>query len=287
MWMFFADDSRQRKPSRKGMGPLVAIGGFGVPCEQIGKLERGINELCLQTGFPEKADSPQKKEIKWSPGNNQWMRTGLVNDDRLEFWRKLLGLLGDAGGRVIVVIEDTKKKPAIKTSTSAEMDVLHLFLERVNMFLDDRDDDGLIVVDRPGGGRKQEDSFLSDCLDALEVGTEYVKHERIALNLLTASSSHVRLLQLADVVVGSALAFFGGEDVHSPPVFEMVKPLFHCAWDKVTGTRIGGVGLKVQPALKYANLYHWLLGDEFFWQGTKGWSLPSSSYSYSIDPLKP
>jgi len=49
MLFFFADDSRQLKPSRPGMGPLVAIGGVGVADTELRSLQEEIERLCAKT----------------------------------------------------------------------------------------------------------------------------------------------------------------------------------------------------------------------------------------------
>jgi hypothetical protein len=67
------------------------------------------------------------------------------------------------------------------------------------------------------------------------------------------------------------------EATFSPAIFQRILPLL----DRTTD-RIGGFGLKIHPDHKYANLYHWLVGDTTF----KGASLPSGSHPYAIDPLQ-
>lgn len=72
--------------------------------------------------------------------------------------------------------------------------------------------------------------------------------------------------------------FKAGESNFSPPIFECMKPLFRSE----TG-RVGGVGLKLHPDYKYANLYHWLLGDSHFVRGGSGTPLPMKNRPYSDD----
>ena len=96
----FADDARQRNPSRSGMGPLVSIGGIHVPSLAVGKLEKDINTLCAVSGFP------AGEEFKWSPGQELWMRDHLVGQDREDFFMSVLTLAQerDAGAIVVVVL---------------------------------------------------------------------------------------------------------------------------------------------------------------------------------------
>jgi len=277
MEFFFADDARQRSPYRKGMGSLVAIGGIKVPGEKVSELEREINTLCKEFGFP------PGEMFKWSPDRNLWMHDNLVGERREEFFICVLTLAYDHKVKALAVIEDTTSLMATNAQ-SAEEDVTCLFLERVDRQLKNMNCEGIIIIDRPSGGRKDEDRFLEYCLETLQVGTKYVKPDRIALNIpLCAPSKFIRLLQVSDVVTSCTLAVVAGESRFSPPVFEFVKPLLFSE-----GDRIGGIGLKIHPDLKYANLYHWLLGDEYLIRfGTQVTRLPHSSRPYSFDPNEP
>lgn len=60
MLFCFADDARQRTPSRDGMGPLVATGGLIVEDRAVGPLERALDALCRDYRFP------PGQEFKWS-----------------------------------------------------------------------------------------------------------------------------------------------------------------------------------------------------------------------------
>ncbi len=44
--------------------------------------------------------------------------------------------------------------------------------------------------------------------------------------------------------------------------------------------RTGGIGLKIHPDFKYANLYHWLLGDRVWMKGPMGCKLPQAELPY-------
>jgi len=137
----------------------------------------------------------------------------------------------------------------------------------------------VVIVSQPSGDRKSESKFLADCLETLRAGTEYVKPERIVLNVLTTPPRFIRLLQLADVVTSCAVAFVGGESSFSPPVFSSIKPMLA----RELG-RVGGVGLKIHPDGKYRNLYHWLLGDSHFMRFMEGFPMPLPNYPYSANP---
>lgn len=61
----------------------------------------------------------------------------------------------------------------------------------------------------------------------------------------------------------------------------MIKPLL-C---RERG-RIGGVGLKLFPDT-YINLYYWLLGDQFWFKGSRSYPMPVARYLYYSDPMQP
>jgi hypothetical protein len=123
---------------------------------------------------------------------------------------------------------------------------------------------------------------MASCFQTLRDGTDYVVPNRIGL-VLTGDSTSVRLLQLADVIVGSTLSYVGGESEYSAPIFRThVKPMLR----KELG-RIGGVGLKIHPDYLYANLYHWLLGDSHWVRAMSGQPLPRADRSYAASPNTP
>jgi hypothetical protein len=136
------------------------------------------------------------------------------------------------------------------------------------------------VLDRMRGpvfdnARTPEARFVASCLETIRDGTQFVDLEKIAL-VLTEDSKNVRLLQLADLIVGCTVAYVGGESDHSPALFDQhIKPMLRSEQG-----RIGGVGLKLHADLRYANLYHWLLGDSHWWKGNVGSPLPVEGYPY-------
>lgn len=270
MDFIFADDARQLRPSRPGMGQLIAIGGIHVPSESVGHLERAIEGLCGEFGVP------SDEQFKWSPGKKEpFMKTQLVSDDRLAFFDKLLSLALRHQAQATVVIEDTSRRPARPHATSHEHDITSLFLERADWSLRAAGREGVVIIAAPSGGAKDEEHFLAECVEIIDSGTEYSQLPNIGLRVLLAKSRLIRSLQLADVVVSCTVARVSGEDRFSPAVFEMLKPLF-----RHDGSRIGGVGLKLHPDFCFANLYHWLLGDTDWWKGNSGCPLPVRGFPY-------
>lgn len=271
----FADDANQRSPTRPGMGPLVAVGGIHVLDGSVKKLEDGLRERCREYGF----GLPNR--FKWSPGPEEWMARNLVQNRRAEFFETVLTLAAELDVRATVVICDANHEPA-NSGCTAEDDTLKLFLERVERRLHGLGTDGVVIVDRPSGGRAEERKFILECAEKLQSGTKYVRHKRIALNVLSASSDNSRCIQLADLVTSCTVAHVGGERRFSPRTFQAIKLLL-CSDDG----RFGGVGLKIHPDFKHANLYHWLCGDEFIKRGSGGLSLPvkDRGYLYRWEPF--
>jgi len=273
--IFFIDDSRQRRPSRPGMTHLVATGAIRVPSERIRNISLSLEELCHDAGFP------PGEEFKWSPGPELWMHSNLIRDERQAFFKGVSQILQQNNVVVAVVIEDI----AYATATNAEsheMDVTRLLIERLEHQCIRSGADALIIADRPSGGRRDEDKFLSSCLETLQAGTGYVMPTHIIHNVVSTPSRLSRLIQAADFVTGCTLAYVSGENVYSPPIFQSIHPLLDCE-----SGRIGGVGLKLHPDSKFVNLYHWLVGDSYYRRGGSSYSLPMANYPYYADPNNP
>jgi hypothetical protein len=272
---FFADDSRQRNPSRTGMGPLVAIGGVNVAAEEVGSISRCLDEICVSFGFP------PGEEFKWSPGRELWMHSNLTGERRHEFFLAVVGLLVQKDVVAFVVIEDTQYRTATGSPT-AEVDVVKMFLERVDRQCTQGESQRFVVVDRPGGDRRDEDAFLAECLETLQSGTAYVKPSHIAHNVVSTPSKLSRLLQVADFITSCTLATAAGEQQYAPAVFDTIRPLFYN-----DSGRIGGYGVKIHPDFRYANLYYWILHDSHFWKAACGHPMPLGERPYSRDPFIP
>ena len=262
MHLFFADDSRQPSPTRCGMGPLIGSGGVLISVDKVRDLEFALNNLCRNTGFP------SGDYFKWSPGREMWMHQHLLDENRESFFIGALTLALQHEIKAIVVIEDSSRNTATNAQHSEE-DVTRLLLERVNNQLRKIGSEAIVIIARPSGGRSDEDRFLEECLETLLSGTNYVTPDRIILNILSTPSRFIKLLQLADVIISCSIAIVAGENRYSPRIFNAIKELLIN-----DGSRIGGVGFKIHPDFRYANLYHWLLNDTQFWKGIFGVQLP-------------
>lgn len=257
------------------MGPLMAVGGVSLPAENVGTLERELTRICENNGFP------SGQEFKWSPGRELWMRDNLIGPQRIAFFLEVLEVVCAARGSVTIIVEDTRWT-ATPDAPNSFVDLARLYIERVEWELREHHCTGIVIVDRPTGGRRDENRFLQEFQDTLVAGTEHICPEHIALNVLATQSVRVRLLQAADVITSCALAFVAGEPNHSPPVFAAILTMMRRA-----SGRVGGVGLKIYPDNRYMNLYHWLLGDSLHVRGSGGVELPIQHRPYSGGPLAP
>jgi hypothetical protein len=268
------DDSKQKKPSRPGMGSLVAVGGLHIPSEGVRALERTLEETCKEYGFPSHQD-----EFKWSPSRKSWMRKSLIGEGRGAFFIDCLEAAKEEGAEACVVIEDTSRRSTAGNYGDHELDAVKVFLERTDHHLASTGTEAVLMADHPTGGRPAEARFVAHCIETLREGTQFMDLERTALVVTEDSKSH-RLLQLADLIVGCTLAYVSGEDEHSPSLFNgQIKGML-----REEGGRIGGVGLKLHPDFNFANLYHWLLGDDTLWKGIEGQPLPMKGRAYVNGP---
>jgi hypothetical protein len=253
MHLVFVDDARQRNPTRDGMRPLVATGGVAVPLETAGQLESTLDAVCAAYGFP------SGEEFKWSPDRSDWMRKNLVGDQRKAFFVEVLEQASISAVTVLVMISDTKAKPSTQGAPSPEFDTLVVLLERVHNLMWGLNSHAVVIADQPGGGRRQEKALLVNCQTVLSRGTKFVDLSRIPINVVTTGSELVRSLQLADLVTSCTTAFVAGEKEYSPDVFQRILPMVRREYDCY-----GGRGIKIHPDFRYANLYHWLLGDTHY-----------------------
>lgn len=267
MDIFFADDSSQ-KGAREGMGRVIAIGGIFVSDANLRPLEQEVTAIASEYGFPE------GEEIKWSPGRNLWMRNNLQNERRHECLSRILEAAVARDVRAIVVCFDTAR--LYVDDTAAKQQCLKYLFERIHSDLQAREQIGIVVADRPGGGKTEEETFLAEFLLHLQEGTTYVVPERIALNVLTTPSHLIRHLQLADLVTGISTAMVCGYYDYAKALFPSVQKMMV----RGTGGMIGGTGLKCWPDA-LANLYHWILGEPAVVRlKSRGGMIPSPALPY-------
>ena len=271
MELFFADDSTQ-KGVRPGMGKLVGFGGALFPDSAVRPFATEVNQVAKDFGIP------PDEEIKWSPKRGSWIYDNLKGDDRTDCYRRILQSASGHGARTLVIVWDTGRT-TLQGDKALEKCIDFAF-ERLSVNLSKRNEEALIVADRPGGGRKQEEGMLSKFLERVLLGTEYSVPDWCALNILTTPSKLLRQLQLADVITGITTAMVAGQYKYAYPLFPEVKSMLIMNY---YGT-IGGTGLKLFPD-DLTNLYRWVLEEDTFWKvgQNSGFGLPASRYPYMED----
>jgi hypothetical protein len=261
---WFADDARQKKPSRHGVGELIGVGGVRVSAAKVADFEHDLEVVCGSYGLR------REDRFKWSPTKKQVdaaMRS-LAGDRRTQFFVKLLSVARKFDARAVVVIEDVTRDKADKRTATHEEDVTALFLERI-----EQTRSHAVVVASSGDGNL---NYLGKCAPLLASGTEFIRFTGLPLGVMTAPSSQARALQLADLIVSSTTSRVAGESQFSRPVFEALRPLLLS-----DGSRVGGVGLKLHPDYCFANLYHWLVGDQYLMKGGTGHPLPIAGRQFA------
>lgn len=268
--LLFLDDAEQRNCKRPRTGPLVAVGGIAIADTSARDLDRRLDEICQGAGFP------AGEFFKWSPGKSHWMRDNLIDQARRDFFEAILSAVADFGGVAQVTICDRSRGTAVHENH--EHDVILLALERFYLELG-KEEVGIVVVARPSGGRSDEDAFLSECVDLVAAGTDYLKFDRLAMNVATMPMQNSRILQAADLVVSITTAMTAGHTQFASALFPQVHQMLRGA-----GGRKGGVGLKIHPDFVYANLYHWILEDDYLRRGNSGWPLPKKGLPFFESP---
>jgi hypothetical protein len=275
MQIFFADDSSQAS-TRRTLERIISFGGVFVDSEALKSLTKEIDEVARRF------ELPFWTELKWSPRRADWIHSNLHGAARRDCYCEVLKLARDHGVRALVA-SWCKGRSSLSAAESFDR-ILDYTFERIGLHLMQLGTDGLIVSDRPGGGRKDEDDFLKRFFLRTKFGTGFVPPEPVLLNILTTDSKLVRLLQLADIVVGAVTAIIGGQDRYAIEPFEYIRPML------VTNAagQIGGCGLKIAPD-RLENLYYWLLGEsEYSYAGgKKKIALPHRSRLFARDAYRP
>jgi len=275
MEIFFADDSTQRA-RRDTMGSLASFGGIMVNEDVIKPLGLAVDGIASEFGIP------PNTEIKWSPGKDNWIYANLLGKDREECYTRLVNTTRQFEAKALVVTW-AQGCSSLKGDAAFQRCLSYAF-ERITILLSKENKNGIVLADRPGGGRSEEDQLLASFLNRVRLGTEFVMPERVLLNILTAPSHMIRHLQIADLIVGATTAMVGGLYDYAPPIFDEIRPMFV----RNSYALVGGTGLKICPD-RLENLYYWVLKEDKYSLPNSDYflSLPDSSRYYCSDEFKP
>jgi hypothetical protein len=274
MEIFFADDSTQ-KGAREGMGTLVAFGGALFPEAAVRPFALNVESICSEFGIP------SGDEVKWSPKKGTWIYENLKGETRTECYRRIITAASELRVRALVIVWDTGRT-TLKGDRAFEKCIDFAF-ERLSVNLSKRAEQAIIVADRPGGGKKQEEGLLGNFVQRVLDGTEYSVPDWCALNILTTPSKLLRQLQVADLITGVTTAMVAGQYKYAEPLFEEIKPMLLRNYYKT----VGGTGLKLFPD-DLINLYHWILGEDVFWKVGRnaGFRIPDKNGPYYQDEAR-
>lgn len=265
--LLFLDDSKQNDAPRHGIGGLVAIGGISVAASQANELNLRLAEECLSKfGLP--SDAP----FKWSPPKKSWFKKNLSDEQRGELLKHVLTIVKEYDPSAIVSLCELATSPLAGADTH-EMSALLMVMERFHTSIGFADT-GIIIIDRPAGGKTDEESYLTTCADIAASGSKYAQFKKLACPIVSMPFSLSRILQIADLVVSITTAHFAGRPA-AAEFFPYVLPLL-----KTLDGRRGGASVKIHPDFKYANLYHWLLEDEYLKKGSIGVPMPLKDRPY-------
>ncbi len=257
------------------MKSVIGFGGVLIEEQALRPLAAAIDQIAKAFEIPD------GDELKWSPKKGTWVYENLHGSVREQCYKQILTAGVEHGVKAIVICWNTGhglKGPADAFNTC----VGYLF-ERLSVNLEQRNTAAIVVADRPGGGKDQEEEFLSNFVERVQNGTDYVVPDRVLLNVLTTPSHLVRHLQLADLVTGITTAMVSAMDDYAGPLFPLVQKMF--ITNNMGG--VAGTGLKVAPN-GLENLYHWVLNENLFHKGggAISYRLPSSNLPFATNPTK-
>lgn len=267
--LLFLDDSKQNKPSRAGLGKLTAIGGISVRASQAFEISQRLDQECFS-----RFGLPINEPFKWSPNDQHWYKR-LSDDQRAELIRHVLTVAADYAPSTFVTILDNEYNP-LEGAESHEMCALTLTLERFNKLIN-TGESGIVIVDRPGSDKGSAEQYLLDCAELVAGGSRYASF-KFACPIVSMPFRLSRILQLADLVVSITTAYVAGSS-QAAKFFPYLEPLI-----RTDRGRKGGVGVKIHPDSRYANLYHWLLKDDHFHRYNRPQPMPLPKYPYARGP---
>ncbi|GAA2500555.1 hypothetical protein GCM10010406_41320 [Streptomyces thermolineatus] len=260
MRLIFIDDSKTRDCPREHLGELVSVGAVFVPDQAVKPFAEDLDRIRQDLGVPE------GEEIKWKPSRGSFLYSagGEVNG---ELRKRMLEAARDRGITSAVVLWDRGHKNL--PQEQIEPKILEWLYQRIEMHLNDHDDVGMIIADKPGGGPKQESKWLADSLRLTQEGAAYVPAERVVLPMVTAPSDHIPHLQLADIVVAGTTAAVAGR-----PAGLKLAPLLNELAHKRSQGLAGGAGIVLWPK-EIRDLHWWVFKENHYIKGNGILFLPT------------
>jgi hypothetical protein len=267
MRIAYVDDTKQQG-RRGGMGQLVALGAVIFDEEQIQPFAQAFHAAYDDLGIPHEV------ELKWSPPSEKnWFKENKKTALQTPLRQAVLKAATNHGVKIIVVVWDLNGGVATAGGEDPEDAVITFMFERISIQIENSNQRGLIVFDKPGGDHKDEAAWLTNRSEMVDLGTKYVNPNAIVTQVLTAPSHIHPHLQLADLVAGSVTAAVAGNK-YGLDLIPLIKPMM-CQgnWG------IPQVGLKLYPD-NLNNLHHWVYGADVSGRGAKGVGLPYDGFGW-------
>lgn len=263
MRIVFVDDSAQSDPPRAGLERLQALGAVIFPERQVAAYARAMAAIKDDLGIP------SEEEIKWKPDRTESpvfasFDGGLVVQVR----QRMLEEAIRCQVRTVVVIVN-QQAPQGRSAAQAGAKILKWLYERVSMHLGDKNDFGIMIADKPGGGHREDSRWLGETLRLTNDGTRYVRANKIVLPIVTAESCYVPHLQLADLVTAATTAAVAGRRSGLT-----LAPLLTQLMHRHRLNAVNGAGLVLQPDNLY-NLLYWCFSEST-------WAMPSTKIRLSL-----
>jgi Protein of unknown function (DUF3800) len=273
VWLVFLDESEQLDPSSGGLGPLLAVGCVLIPEDAVAAYAADLTAIRAQLNIPP-AD-----ELKWKPAKGSFLESAggeVVGTLR----RRMLRAAIERDVRSVVVVWDHSRVWQTKEKDEVYRELLKYLYERIEKCLRRHNAVGVVIADKPSGGRISDDTrWLTEALRLTNDGTEYVTPERVVLPIVTAHSHLVPHLQLADLVVAATTAAVAGRP-NAQPLVPLLRQLAH---DDRRGI-VSDVGIKLWPP-ELKNLYYWVFEETRYPEATwdRGFELPDPTLPYARD----
>jgi len=203
---------------------------------------------------------PQDVELKWSPDRKHYLRTKLK--DRTGLYLAVLKLLIKHNVRCLCAIHHLQECYGMKLhgwtidqakSWAAKTQIEWLAERFQSPLLVRTSSKGLLIIDRMSHGTDEKETIRSLEADLL-YGTGYQQLTNITLNLMPADSCICAPLELADLIIGVAVSWFGGGKWSEPLFPELIPQFLYKYYEQANvkfaanpSTVILGYGLKLFP----------------------------------------
>jgi len=253
MKILFIDDSQQKDEYNKKV--YLGHGGFCIDARNIKDLYNDYAKI------REDYEIPWSVESKWSPDKDHYFRGKKFKSKRQIFYKETLLLLNKYNVNILCVIHDINEcygpkyhKWATKqTNLWAIKEQFKYLIERFERpYLEDNDDLGIIIADHYSD-RKEESNIAIQSNIFTDFGTEFQKHFRICTPPLFVSSRDCRFIQIADLIIGITVGFFGNNK-YALKLFDDISLLFlrnpnkdAIGFDSTISSSVVGFGLKLFP----------------------------------------